>query len=92
MDRDEYNVELRSTISTEFDEGKRKRRLVFEEYGRYSAYKAQHGVIDEHDLVLQMIEKIRKRIGDAEEYELFQALYLDEVQDFTFAFLYLVAR
>ena len=81
-------IEKRSNISTSYESGIRTRQRVYDEFLKYADYKRRVGGYDDHDLVLRLINSIRKDGA----HEIFQSLYIDEVQDFSFALVYLLAR
>eukprot|EP00586_Coscinodiscus_wailesii_P010917 CAMPEP_0172513854 /NCGR_PEP_ID=MMETSP1066-20121228/255989_1 /TAXON_ID=671091 /ORGANISM="Coscinodiscus wailesii, Strain CCMP2513" /LENGTH=268 /DNA_ID=CAMNT_0013294293 /DNA_START=71 /DNA_END=874 /DNA_ORIENTATION=- len=69
-------------------EGKRLREEVYNEFRRYQDWKADLRQYDISDLILELIRK-RRNITQTGQ-DLFQSVYLDECQDFSYAAIYLI--
>jgi len=87
LSRAEYLDEQRSNIPKDTADGQRTRALVYNEYEKYRLWKLENGnAYDTNDIVLRLI---REACGK-EAKEIFQSAYLDEVQDFSYASIYLI--
>lgn len=85
---EEYEMHSRSNVSRKDLEGSSSRRLIYQQYRLYNDWKSQNGRFDINDLVLEILKNLVKI--DCRERQIFSAVYLDEVQDFSYAMIYLV--
>ena len=86
LTRDEYLQEIRSNISISSNEGLEQRISIYDEYERYKYWKHNHNTFDFHDVVLKLIDENK----EDDSKQLFDAVYLDEVQDFSYDAIYLI--
>jgi len=82
LDRKEYLENIRSNVPTSNKEGVDKRHAIYDEYDQYRGWKIRSGKFDVNDVILQLI---RLNLP-----QLFDSAYLDEVQDFNYAAIYLI--
>jgi hypothetical protein len=61
------------------------RRLIYDQYMLYEEWKRENNHFDINDLVLEIIQNI-----DGEDQQYFAGVYLDEIQDFSYAMIYLI--
>ena len=59
------------------EEGLLQRKRIYTIFEEYKQFKAENDYYDEGDIVLKLVECVRKR----QEGDVFQSLYLDEVQE-----------
>jgi len=86
LSREEYIDSIRSNISKD-QQGLAMRSTVYDEYERYSSWKTKGEMIDIHDQVLHILaDKAIQKIS------LFDAAYFDEIQDFSYASIYLLCK
>ena len=76
LTREEYLAEIRSNIRRT-EEGLSQRKRIYTIFEEYKQFKAENDYYDEGDIVLKLVECVRKR----QEGDVFQSLYLDEVQE-----------
>lgn len=84
LDWDEYKDDIRSNISR--NEGALRRR-VYDEFSSYQRWKKENNRMDLNDAVLEILARID---NDEDLQQIFSAVYLDEVQDFSYATIYLI--
>lgn len=82
LDRKEYLENIRSNVPTSSKEGVDKRHAIYDEYSQYRGWKHSKEKFDIHDVILQLI---RLNLP-----QLFDSAYLDEIQDFSYAAIYLI--
>lgn len=82
----EYEYSKRSNISSKEKSSSEKRRIIYNQFESYQRWKERNGRCDINDLVLKILQKLDER----ESNQLFSAVYLDEVQDFSYAMIYLI--
>ena len=87
LTREEYLKEIRSNVSNHDNEGQRKREKIYIEYENYKKWKLKENVFDLHDIILRLINENL----DQSHGQLYDAVYLDEVQDFSYATIYLIS-
>lgn len=100
LSREEYVNTKRSYIKTNSSAGKQKRHDIYDEYEKYSRWKMAPSPykFDLNDIVLRLINKFRgthSKTGDEGRQmggwiELYSSCYLDEIQDFSYAAIYLI--
>lgn len=86
LTRDEYLEEIRSNVSNDSEEGMTTRHAVYAEFEKYQRWKEENQSYDVNDIVLRLICEIEAQ----DTPEQFQSAYLDEVQDFSYASLFLI--
>ena len=87
LTREEYLEEKRSNVPIDCQEGWTTRKLVYKEYENYQKWKIDNEcVYDIHDIVLRLIRESSAK----EQNEIFHSAYLDEVQDFSYASIFLI--
>lgn len=83
LNEEEYLLEKLSNIENDTDYGNERRRKVYQDYIRYERWKKENNKYDAADIVLQLL---KLKISD----QLFLSAYLDEVQDFSYATVFLI--
>jgi len=78
----QYMDEKRSNIDGSSKEGQGQRLAVYEEYLRYRSWKIENNLFDINDIVLKILQ--------ADLGAFFESVYLDEVQDFSYASIFLI--
>lgn len=87
LTREDYMEEIRSNIKNDTEEGRNQRKLVYDEYEKYHKWKRDNdAAYDTNDIVLRLV----RESSEQRETEIFQAAYLDEVQDFSYASIFLI--
>ena len=76
---------IRSNISKD-QHGTAMRKAVFDEFEYYCSWKQENNQIDIQDQILNLLHYI------PDEAALFDAAYLDEVQDFSYAAIFLICK
>jgi len=102
LTREEYIQSVRSYIQKDTVTGGRKRHDIYSVYEGYKNWKQEHNRFDLNDIVLKLInalKDIRLQNNDDRDnthkrgwIQLFNAMYLDEVQDFSYASIYLICN
>ena len=83
---EEYEKSQRSNISNKDNrEGLATRRLIYDHFQLYDQWKRKYGRFDINDLVLEILKKVKVK-----KYQFFSGVYLDEIQDFSYAMIYLI--
>lgn len=98
LTRAEYISTKRSYIETDTDAAKQKRHDIYDVYEGYKRWKLSCDKFDTNDIVLELINKFKdsyKNHGNGSKQtggwiELFSSCYLDEIQDFSYASIYLI--
>lgn len=80
----------RSNINVGTQDGKDKRHLVYGEYEKYDKWKSDHQRKDKDDIILELICKMKLLLS--KRSSLFDAVYLDEIQDFTYSSIFLICN
>lgn len=62
LTRDQYLIDNRSNIPNKTEEGRKKRHLVYDEYGKYSDWKKSANKYDIHDVVLRLLEGEKQQL------------------------------
>ena len=83
LNKEEYLAEKMSNISNVTEEGLKKRWLVYTDYLQYEDWKEKNNKYDVADVIFQLLNS---KISD----QLFLSAYLDEVQDFSYAAIFLI--
>eukprot|EP00977_Amphora_coffeiformis_P003494 scaffold655_cov162-Amphora_coffeaeformis.AAC.15 len=83
LTREQYQEDVRSNVGRGTDSDERLRDKIYDEYEQYRAWKGETIRYDVGDIVLRLLQEDWK-----EEY--FGSLYLDEVQDFSYAGTFLL--
>jgi superfamily I DNA/RNA helicase len=86
LDEEQYLEEKRSNIPINTEEGRDKRKLVYQDYSRYARWKIENNKYDLGDIVLELCKLLDLRLIN----DIFQSAYLDEVQDFSYASIFLI--
>lgn len=89
LTRAQYLDEKRSNVPNDTEEGQNIRMRIYDEYEHYMAAKMGTGKYDINDTVLRLIGTIGDR-SNGLAGNFFQSAYIDEVQDFSYAALYLI--
>ena len=100
LTREEYVVSVRSYIEKDTDAGKQKRHEIYDWYEKYARWKQLNGRFDINDIVIKLINELKQvqpeNIGNGTKkggwVQLFNAAYLDEIQDFSYASIYLICN
>ncbi|CAB9498814.1 polymerase alpha-associated DNA helicase A [Seminavis robusta] len=87
LNKEEYLEEKRSNIQNKTDAGMKRRELVYEYFCEYKNWKESNKRYDLGDLVLKLLE-ISDENRNLDEF--FVSVYLDEVQDFSYAAVYMI--
>lgn len=87
LSREEYLAEIRSNVPNDSQEAVEERNAVYDEYERYHSWKLENQSYDTNDIVLRLIDATAAQTTD-----MFQSAYLDEVQDFSYASLFLICN
>ena len=97
LTREEYIATGRSYVENKSDAGRQKRHDIYTEYERYRNWKRSNDQLDINDVVLELIIKLqvaRQKGYNGEQaggwIQMFHAVYLDEIQDFSYASIYLI--
>lgn len=85
LSRAEYIEEKRSNVTNDA-EGFRTRGLIYDEFEKYRQWKLENRKCDTGDIVLRLI----REASEQKAKQIFQSVYLDEVQDFSYASLFLI--
>eukprot|EP00804_Cyclotella_cryptica_P026502 CCRYP_008149-RB/>CCRYP_008149-RB protein AED:0.03 eAED:0.03 QI:2292/1/1/1/0.86/0.83/24/285/2253 len=88
LSRDEYIENKRSTVSSESQDGMVKRHMIYEQYEKYHKWKTVNARMDRDDVILELIRHMGQLLS--KKQSLFDAVYLDEIQDFTYASIFLI--
>jgi superfamily I DNA/RNA helicase len=65
-----------------------KRHMVYGQYEKYHKWKTVNARLDRDDVILELIRNISQLLS--KKQSLFDAVYLDEIQDFTYASIFLI--
>eukprot|EP00978_Attheya_sp_CCMP212_P018746 scaffold51799_cov56-Attheya_sp.AAC.2 len=85
---EEYREDTRSNVATKNVEGSTStRRRIYDQYMIYDQWKRDCDRFDIHDMVLEILKKL---IEIDTRKQIFSAVYLDEIQDFSYATIYLI--
>ncbi|KAL7557642.1 hypothetical protein ACA910_001246 [Epithemia clementina (nom. ined.)] len=82
LTREQYMDDIRSNIGKDTDQDRHQRSLVYDEYEKYVEWKKIEQKYDVGDLVIRLLQE------DWPQY--FASAYLDEVQDLSYAAIFLV--
>ena len=82
---EEYRADCKSNISNKDCAGSATRRGVYDHFILYQKWKKESKRFDINDMVLGIL----KILGDG-QHEIFSGVYLDEIQDFSYAMIYLI--
>lgn len=85
LSRFEYLEEQRSNVPKDTG-GLRTRGMVYDEFEKYRQWKVSNVRYDTGDIVLRLV----REASEQGVKEIFHSVYLDEVQDFSYADLYLI--
>ena len=85
LSRDEYLSSKRSNVENKCQDGLDTRQRVYDLYQEYTVWKKKNLKYDVSDLVLRLL-----RCYQEKPIELFSSGYLDEVQDLSYAAIYLI--
>ena len=91
LTRDEYICE-RSYIKKDTDAGMKKRHEIYNVFEKYKKWKQANEKFDLSDSVLELIKKLRGGRSGSAWVQLFISVYLDEIQDFSYASIYLICH
>ncbi|GKY96310.1 hypothetical protein MPSEU_000590700 [Mayamaea pseudoterrestris] len=90
LTREQYSLTKRSNIESKSSDGRSRRNSVYDIFLRYKIWKRDNGFFDNHDLVLRLLVWLRSKLTVDNNFELFSSAYLDEVQDLSYASIYLL--
>ena len=82
---EQYRHHKRSNVTHKGSTGTATRRQIYDHYESYLCWKVNNKRFDVNDIILEILRRIGKERG-----ELFSGIYLDEVQDFSYATIYLI--
>ena len=85
LNREEYLEEKRSNIPNKLERDRKTRHEVFTEFEKYQNWKLSHKSHDIDDTVLMILQS-------SSLAQIFDATYVDEVQDFSYASLLLICK
>lgn len=86
LSRTEYLEEQRSNVPKDTEVGLTTRGVIYDEFEKYRQWKLSNEKYDTADIVLRLI----REASEQGVKEIFHSVYLDEVQDFSYASLYLI--
>ena len=74
-----------------------KRHEIYDEFEQYKKWKNENDRFDMNEIVLELINKLKQTVheehGDSGGWlQLFNAAYLDEIQDFSYAAIFLICN
>ena len=82
---DEYKDDRRSNVTNKDGAGSIARRVIYDQYEFYDQWKRDCDRFDINDVVLELLKKV-----GCKKHQIFSGVYLDEIQDFSYAMIYLI--
>lgn len=84
----EYIEDQRSNVGKDHEYDVALRETIYNHYKSYDTWKKDSHRYDVNDMVLEILQKLRS--NKISNTQLFSAVYLDEVQDFSYSMIYLI--
>ena len=85
---EEYQDDPRSNVTNKNGKSSTTRRIIYDQYQLYNQWKREWNRFDINDMVIEILKKLIE-LG-SRKHQIFSAVYLDEIQDFSYAMIYLI--
>ena len=88
LTRKEYQNDPRSNVRSKDEQGSSIRHIIYDNFELYDKWKRENDFFDVNDMVLDILKKLVSI--DCSQKQIFAAVYLDEIQDFSYAMIFLI--